>query len=60
MAAWGYLRTSKQQQAGMDLETQEFALVSDGVPVEHVLRDVGISGTVATMSRRGWRSLPQG
>ena len=41
----------------MDPETQELALVSDGVPVEHVFRDVGISGTVATMPRRGWRSL---
>ena len=50
MAAWGYLRTSKQQQDGqdwMDPETQELAQVSDGVPVERVFRDVGISGTVA-------------
>ena len=28
------------------------ALVSDSVPVEHVFRDVAISGTVATMSQR--------
>ena len=41
----------------MEPETQEFALVPGGVPVEHIFRDVGISGTVATMSRRGWRSL---
>ena len=37
----------------MDPETQELALVSAGVPMEHVFLDVGISGTVATMSRRG-------
>ena len=55
MGAWGYMRKSKQQQdgqVGMDLETQELALVSDSVPVEHVFRDVAISGTVATMSQR--------
>ena len=57
MVEWGYLRTSKQQQAGMDPETQEHALVSACVPVEHVFRDVGISGTDTTMSKRGWRSL---
>ena len=57
MVERGYLRTSKQQQAGMDPETQEHALVSACVPVEHVFRDVGISGTVATTSRRSWRTL---
>ena len=41
----------------MDPETQKLALMSAGVPVEHVFRDVRISGTVATISRCGWRSL---
>ena len=57
---YGYLRTSKQQEAGatgMDPETQARALEAAGVCPSDLYRDLGLSGTTASTSRAGWRAL---
>ena len=60
MPLYGYIRTSRQHVkgvAGGDPRTQELQLVKAGVPLENVYRDVGVSGTTGTNTRRGWRAL---
>ena len=60
MTDYGYLRTSRQQQegaVGMDPDSQTRALEAVGVAPSDVYRDLGLSGTTASMSRAGWRVL---
>ena len=57
---YGYLRTSsrrRESEAGSDPETQRRQLLGDGVSLDDILEDVGVSGSTATSSRKGWNSL---
>ena len=42
---------------GMDPTSQELQLQRAGVRLDHVYRDVGISGTTGTQERQGWHRL---
>ena len=60
MTTWGYIRTSKtlqDGQPGMKPETQHLQLQDAGVDLEHIYRDLGVSGSTSTTSRRGWMQL---
>ena len=60
MATYGYIRTSRQKTSsasGSDPETQDLQLRKAGVDREYIYRDVGVSGTIGTSSRRGWHGL---
>ena len=60
MAHYGYIRTSKEQEAGqrgMDPETQRRALIAAGVPERQVYADIDVSGIAGVASRNGWRAL---
>ena len=60
MAHYGYIRTSKEQEAGqrgMDPETQRRALTAAGVPERQVYADIDVSGIAGVASRNGWRAL---
>ena len=60
MACYGYIRTSKEQEAdrrGMDPETQRRALIAAGVPERQVYDDIDVSGIAGVASRNGWRTL---
>ena len=62
MGTYGYIRTSRQQTfdgSGSDPETQNLQLRRSGVDQERIYRDVGISGTIGTNSRKGWHRLDQ-
>ena len=57
---YGYIRTSRRLQEGvpgMDPASQELQLRRAGVPLDHIHRDVGVSGTTGTQERRGWHRL---
>ena len=57
---YGYIRTSRRLQEGvpgMDPASQEIQLRRAGVPLDHIHRDVGVSGTTGTQERRGWHRL---
>ena len=57
---YGYIRTSRRLQEGvpgMDPTSQELQLRRAGVPLDHIHRDVGVSGTTGTQDRRGWHRL---
>ena len=57
---YGYIRTSRRLQEGvpgMDPASQELQLRRAGVPLDHIHRDVGVSGTTGTQDRRGWHRL---
>ena len=57
---YGYIRTSRRQvqgQSGSDPEAQVLQLHAAGVPPDLIYRDVGISGTTGTNSRKAWRAL---
>ena len=41
----------------MDPASQELQLRRAGVPLDHIHRDVGVSGTTGTQERRGWHRL---
>ena len=41
----------------MDPTSQELQLRRAGVPLDHIHRDVGVSGTTGTQERRGWHRL---
>lgn len=60
MAHYGYIRTSKEQEAdrrGMDPETQRRALIAAGVPERQVYADIDVSGITGVATRNGWRTL---
>ena len=59
MAYYGYIRTSKEQEAdrGMDPETQRRALIAAGVPERQVYDDIDVSGIAGVASRNGWRAF---
>ena len=57
---YGYIRTSRRLQEGvpgMDPASQELQLRRVGVPLDHIHRGVGVSGTTGTQERRGWHRL---
>ena len=59
---YGYIRTSRAAVdglAGMDPETQVQvqALAGTGVEPDHIVSDVGISGSVPVIDRPGWTGL---
>ena len=57
---YGYIRTSRQFQEGapgMDPSSQELQLCGAGVPLDHIYRDVGVSGSTGTQQRQGWHRL---
>ena len=57
---YGYIRTSRRLQEGvpgMDPASQELQLRRAGVSLDHIHRDVGVSGTTGTQDRRGWHRL---
>ena len=57
---YGYIRTSRRLQEGvpgMDPASQELQLRRAGVPLDHIHRDVGVSGTTGTQERGGWHRL---
>ena len=57
---YGYIRTSRRQtqgQSGSDPEAQVLQLRDAGVPPDLIYRDVGVSGTTGTSSRKAWRAL---
>ena len=57
---YGYIRTSRRLQEGVpgiDPASQEHQLRRAGVPLDHIHRDVGVSGTTGTQERRGWHRL---
>ena len=57
---YGYIRTNKRQargQSGSDPEAQVLQLRDSGVPPDRIFRDVGVSGTTGTNSRKAWRAL---
>ena len=41
----------------MDPASQELQLRRVGVPLDHIHRDVGVSGSIGTQERRGWHQL---
>ena len=41
----------------MNLASQELQLRRAGVPLGHIFRDVGVSGTTDTQERRGWHRV---
>ena len=41
----------------MDPAPQELQLRKAGVPLDHIHRDVGISGSIGTQGRQGWHQL---
>ena len=60
MNTYGYIRTSRHQTrgaSGSDPETQNLQLLQAGLDRECIYRDVGVSGTVGTNSRKGWHRL---
>ena len=60
MNTYGYIRTSRQQTpgaSGSDPETQNLHLLRAGVDQECIYRDVGVSETVGTNSRKNWHRL---
>ncbi len=60
MTTYGYVRTSRQKTlgfSGSDPETQDLQLLRARVDRERIYRDVGVSGTTGTNSRKGWHGL---
>ena len=60
MNTYGYIRTSRHQTpgaSGSDREAQNLQLLQVGVDQECIYRDVGVSGTVGTNSRKNWHRL---
>ena len=60
MTTYGYIRTSRQKTSGVsgsDPETQDLQLLRAGVDRERIYRDVGVSGTTGTNSRKCWHGL---
>ena len=60
MTLYGYIRTSRKPVGdvpGNHPESQLLAILDAGVDEEHVYRDVGVSGAIATASRQGWHAL---
>ena len=60
MNTYGYIRTSRQQTpgaSGSDPETQNLHLLRASVDQECIYRDVGVSETVGTNSRKNWHRL---
>ena len=57
---YGYIRASRHLQEGapgMDPASQEMQLQRAGVPLDHIFRDVGVSGSTGTQHRQGWHRL---
>ena len=60
MATYGYIRTSKDQEAdrpGMNPETQRLHLVEACVPDGNIHADLDTSGAAGVATRNGWRSV---
>ena len=62
MTTHGYIRTSRQRIQGPPAVTPRPRPNSsaEGVPEDHIYRDVGVSGGTGTNSRAGWRVLNAG
>ena len=62
MTTYGYIRTSRDQEAGhpgSDPEVQRRQLVDAGVDPGRIYADVAVSGAKATSSRAQWQLLDQ-
>ena len=62
MAYYGYVRTSKEQEAdrrGMDPETQRRALIAAGLPERQVYDDIDVSGIAGVCQGRR-QNIPVG
>ena len=61
MNTYGYIRTSRQHKldgsGSSNPETQNLQLLEAGVDQEYIYRDVGVSETVGTNSRKNWHRL---
>ena len=57
---YGYIRTSRRLidgEPGNDPDTQRRQLLDAGVDASNVYQDLGVSGSIGTNTRHGWRSL---
>ena len=56
---YGYLRTSSRRRDRKRAPTRDpkATTLGDGVSLDDILEDVGVSGSTATSSRKGWNSL---
>ena len=57
---YGYLRTSSRRrefEAGSDPDTQRRQLLGEGIALQDIIEDVGVSGGTATSARKGWKKL---
>ena len=60
MAIYGYIRTSKDQEAdrpGMNPDTQRRDLLEAGVPERNIHADIDVSGVAGIATRNAWRSV---
>ena len=59
MAMYGYIRTSREQEAdrpGMNPD-QRRNLLEDGVPERNIHADIDVSGVAGVATRNAWRSI---